>query len=224
MALACFQPVALAHSRVVIGYDEASGGDGAIGILTHANVSGIFGDNTLAYQYDAYGRVTQKSQQLAANAALVTQTHYNAKGQKDAVTLPSGAVIGYSYGADGRTLTITVNGIVIVRDVEYFPFGDVARWIEANGSGTAYIRNYDSDGRIANFSDGDASRELTYDAASRITAQTDVSGSISADWTYGYDAQDRLTSASNAATTGATANTNQGFAYDATGNRSSATT
>ena len=208
------------------GYDEPAGGPGAIGRLTHADVSGTpLGTNHLAYLYDTRGRVTQKTQQLRNAPALVTNAHYNAQGQKDEVTLPSGAVIAYTYGADGRVLTITVNGVVIVKDVAYFPFGDPAGWTEqTNNGGAPYTRGYDTDGRVNSFRDGSISRHLGYDPASRVTAIADFGSNVTANWTVGYDDQDRLISANNAATAGATANLNEGFAYDATGNRKTATT
>jgi len=218
--------LASVEETLSFGYDEPTGGTGAIGRLTHADVTGTpLGTSHLAYQYDTHGRVTQKTQQLAANAALSTGTHYNANGQKDQVTLPSGAVIAYSYGADGRVLTITVNGIVIVKDIAYFPFGDAESWTEQTSSGGAsYTRQYDTDGRVSRFRDGSVNRNLGYDPASRITSIVDAGTNVTANWTVGYDDQGRLTSATNAATSGTTANVNESFAYDATGNRTNAGT
>jgi len=213
--------VSAVEETLSLGYDEVSGGPGAIGRLTHADVSGAFGNNHTAYQYDTHGRVTQQSQQLGSGTALATTTHYNAQGQRDQVILPSGAVIGYAYGVDGRIATITVNGVTIVRDVHYFPFGDVQSWTEGSAlGGPQYVRIYDTDGRVTAHTDGAVARGLGYDAASRITTQLD--SPAGANWLLGYDGQDRLTSASNAATSGATANASQSFVYDATGNRTSA--
>jgi RHS repeat-associated protein len=210
---------------VSFGYDEPTGGTGAIGRLTHADVIGTpLGTSHLGYQYDTHGRVTQKAQLLGNAQALTTHTHYNSAGQRDEVTLPSGAVINYAYGADGRVMTIAVNGIVIVRDIAYFPFGDPQGWTEATiGGGASYTRQYDTDGRIASHRDGSVNRQLAYDPASRVTASVDSGIGGTANWTYGYDDQDRLTSASNAAQTGTTSGTSQTFAYDATGNRTRAT-
>ena len=160
-------------------------------------------------------------QQLGAANALPTDQHYDDAGHIDQRTLPSGAVIGYGYGADGRVLTITVNGVVIVRDIEYFPFGEVQRWMQ--GDGADYTSVFDQDGRIKEHRAGSANRLLAYDAASRITAQADQGIGVSADWTFGYDGQDRLTSASNAAGSGPTAGLAQDWTYDATGNRENAT-
>jgi RHS repeat-associated protein len=210
---------------VSFGYDEPAGGAGAIGRLTHADVTGTpLGTSHLAYQYDTHGRVTQKSQQLGSASSLTRQMHYNTLGQRDEVTLPSGAVINYAYGADGRIMTIAVNGIVIVRDIAYFPFGDLKSWTEATiGGGATYARQFDTDGRITSHRDGSVNRQLAYDPASRVTAEVDNGIGGTANWTYGYDDQDRLTSATNSADVGTTSGVKQSFAYDATGNRTSAT-
>ncbi len=219
--------IALAGTEEVVsyGYDEVTGGAGAIGRLTHADVTGTpLGNSHRGYQYDTHGRVIQKTQQLGSAPALITQTHYNTFGQRDEVTLPSGAVISYAYGADGRVMTIAVNGVVIMRDVAYFPFGDPESWTETTVSGRAsYTRQYDGDRRVTSHRDGSVNRQLAYDAASRITASVDSGVGGTADWTYGYDDQGRLTGATNAATIGATAGINQSFVYDATGNRTSVT-
>ncbi len=79
----------------------------------------------------------ERTQALGSGEAAhtkVTRPHYDSAGRLDAVTLPSGAVIGYGYGADGRVLTITVNGVVLVREVEYQPFGEVRAWTEPSGA------------------------------------------------------------------------------------------
>ena len=115
-------------------------------------------------------------------------------------------------------------GSVLGETQHYFPFGDLESWTEATISGGSdYTRQYDSDGRLTSHRDGSVNRQLAYDAASRITASVDSGVGGTANWTYSYDDQDRLTGATNAATTGATSGTNQSFAYDATGNRTSAT-
>ncbi len=213
--------VAGVEEALVFGYDD---GANALGRLSSADVApatGSPGASQLDYVYDAHGRVTRGVQQLGNATSLATSYHYDAAGRLDERTLPSGAVIGYSYGADGRVLTITVNGIVIVRDVGYFPFGEVQRWRE--GDLTDYTREFDQDGRIREHRAGSATRQLAYDAASRVTAQADQGVGGTANWSFGYDGQDRLSTASNAASAGPIANLAQSWSYDATGNRRSAT-
>ncbi len=209
-------------------YDEASGGEGAKGRLTSLSD----GAGSASLIYDRHGRVTSRTQSLGNGSVALTKStgyHYDDAGRLDAMATPSGAVIGYAYGADGRVLTITVNGVTIVREIETFPFGESKAWTEGpNANGFRYERSFDTDGRIAHHTLGDANRQLGYDAAHRITSLIDTAtpeGTTPAtpqspNWTFAYDAQDRLSGASNAATQGALAQLNLGWAYDATGNRS----
>jgi RHS repeat-associated protein len=196
---------------------------------TPVRVSDAAGSSS--FRYDRHGRVLERIQALGnASPALTrtTQHHYDSAGRLDETTLPSGAVIGYAYGADGRILTITVNGVTIVREIESFPFGEPRAWTEgASANGFRYGRSYDTDGRVAHHTLGEDFRTLSYDAAHRITGLLDSAtedGTTpatpqSANWTFGYDGQDRLASASNAATQGTLAQLNLDWLYDATGNR-----
>jgi RHS repeat-associated protein len=196
---------------------------------TPVHVSDAAGSSS--FRYDRHGRVLERIQALGnASPALTrtTQHHYESAGRLDETTLPSGAVIGYAYGADGRILTITVNGVTIVREIETFPFGEPKAWTEGpSANGFRYERSYDTDGRVAHHTLGEDFRTLSYDAAHRITGLLDSAtedGTTpatpqSANWTFGYDGQDRLASASNAATQGTLAQLNLDWLYDATGNR-----
>ncbi|TLY91260.1 MAG: RHS repeat protein [Gammaproteobacteria bacterium] len=78
------------------------------------------------------------------------------------------------------------------------------------GNGTYEVRTYDQDGKISQV-DGSGLKTYGYDDAFRIIGIADTVNSAFS-WTYGYDALDRLSSAS---ATGQS----QSFTYDATGNR-----
>ncbi|MCB1574129.1 MAG: hypothetical protein KDI80_09130, partial [Xanthomonadales bacterium] len=227
-------PAALASVEETLAFtydDPLIGGEGARGRLVRFSD----GAGILSLRYDRHGRVLERGQRLGdGSAALVKTTnhHYDSAGRVDATTLPSGAVIGYAYGADGRILTITVNGVTIVREIETFPFGEPKAWTEGpNANGFRYARSFDTDGRIDHHTLGDAYRQLGYDASHRITGLVDTASedgttpatSSSANWSFGYDGQDRLNEASNAATQGPLAQLDLGWHYDATGNRSEET-
>lgn len=205
-------------------YDSIMGGAGRKGRLT-AEISTPVGtasnvaSNQTRYQYDVHGRVIAKTQQVGTNADANRIKHvsysYDAAGRHDQHVLPSGAVVGYRYGADGRVLTITVNGQTLVTDVEYHAFGGVASW---RYSGHRYQRQFDLNGRITRHSVGVSERVLEYDPAGLVSQARDPNGS---NWTYEYDELDRLRLATNAASTGALAEIRQAFAYDPSGNRQS---
>jgi RHS repeat-associated protein len=141
------------------------------------------------------------------------------------MTYPSGNRIDYIYDAAGRISSLTYatssgSQAVLMSDIIYAPFGPVQGW--KWGSGDAYARTFDLDGRVTSYPLGSAVaggllRTLTYDAASRITAFTHVALATGAaapayDQSYSYDNLSRLTGV-------ITGNTTQGYSYDASGNR-----
>lgn len=199
-------------------YDEPIGGAGAKGRLTTLGD----GSGRTRYVYDALGRVLQKTQQLGSDnnaAARKSVGHTYVAGRVDETVLPSGARLRYRYGADGRVLEIDVNGVSLIREVEYFPFGEPKAWTTAAGR---YARTFDTDGRIESHSRANATAHLRYDAASRI-AEISEDAAGRPHWQYGYDDLDRLSSANNLAGSGPLAGMNLGWALDATGNRTQQT-
>ncbi|MEZ5442498.1 MAG: RHS repeat-associated core domain-containing protein [Lysobacterales bacterium] len=119
-------------------------------------------------------------------------------------------------------MSVSVNGVEVIRAVDYFAFGEVRSW--DYGSSGQYRRAYDRDGRIRQHSAGAGQRSLSFDPASRITAIADDAAAGSAqDWSFDYDDLDRITEAHNAATVGSIANVELNWAYDGTGNRTSET-
>lgn len=218
-AAAPSNPAALASVEETIDFTyDAAGGDGAQGRLTGF----VDGSGATRYVYDREGRVVERTQsQGNASAALTktTQYRYDAGGRVESATLPSGAVIGYAYDANGRVLTITVNGVVVVKDVEYFPFGDPASWSEGGDAGAfRYVRTYDANGRVGAYTAAGSQRTLGYDPAGRVVS---LAGSApdDASWTFSYDGRDRLSGAANAAAQGADAGVALSWTLDATGNR-----
>lgn len=123
---------------------------------------------TLRYQYDSFGRISQ-------------------------TTYPSGTQIVTSYGADGRPSEIRINGDVLLNSISYHPFGEPESWVWGNGQ--VYTRSFDLDGRLSTHPAGNDTRTLTYDPASRITQTTDTNPLYNR--SYDYDALDRLTSQSD---------------------------
>jgi RHS repeat-associated protein len=141
---------------------------------------------------------------------------YNAAGQLATITTPSGQAIGYGY-ANNQITSVTVNGVPVLANATYFPFGEVAKWTWGNGQ--AYQRVYDTDGRIQSVTIAGTTRSYGFDAASRITGLTDASGGTSTPTTIGYDNLDRLASAHGNVPGGYDID----YGYDLIGNRTSQT-
>jgi RHS repeat-associated protein len=173
---------------------------------------------TTSWSYEGHGRVTGKTQ-VAGGVSRTVGYAYNAAGQLQTVTTPSGQQIGYTY-ANNRVAGITVNGTTLIAGVTAEPFGPVNLWHWGNGLYS--FRDYDTDGRLAawEFRNGSSllRSELTWDVASRIT-RIDDPAAAAIRGSYQYDALDRLTQAQK----GNPVTSTQQFGYDAVGNRSSKT-
>ncbi|HEY4370041.1 MAG TPA: RHS repeat-associated core domain-containing protein [Steroidobacteraceae bacterium] len=184
---------------ITFSYDAGTYGKGHLTGAADAN-------HSLTWVYDAFARVSSKTQVVGTSALTVGYSYTN----EDLTTLttPSGKAITYTYNSNHQVTAIAVNGIALLGNVTYEPFGAVSGWTWGNG--TAAVRTYDGDGNVSTVSSAGA-KTYTYDDASRITGITD-GGNSALSWGYGYDSLDRLNSA-------ATTTQSQSFAYDANGNR-----
>ena len=208
-----------AAETVIYTYDGCTNGKGRLCSLTDKT-------GTTSYSYNMLGRVAAKSQTVAG----LTQSlgyGYNGAGQLTAVTYPSGAAIGYGY-LNNRIASVALNGVTVLSNADYEPFGPVGEWLWGNSTSLApnkHIRYFDLDGRntmIESIAGLDPSL-IVYDAASRITDLQKLTANVvdpAKSTSYGYDNLDRLTTASPNA---GNPNPLQGFSYDGVGNRLSAT-
>jgi RHS repeat-associated protein len=195
------------------------------------------GSGSTRYRYDPHGRVTEKTQSVkgsASNEIVHTQSYrYNAAGQLDQITTPSGQTIGYGY-SNNQIVSVTVNGTPVLSDTLYFPFGGIKQWkwasATANAASNLYERKYDADGRITSVTLGNQTRSYAYDDASRIITVSEANpatpNTATRSTTVDYDNLDRLT-AETQKLNPATVNTEaykRGYSYDAVGNRLTKTT
>ena len=159
----------------MLEYDNTtSGGMHARGRLTKfADPSGA-----TSYLYDAFGRVTRKTQTVGADAMATTfvMSYQYASGRLTGLTFPSGRNLSYAFDPQGRVTGITVAGQIVLSGATYFPFGPVQGWSWANGQ--VYQRTFDPDGRIAT-----------------VTTGPDTTAFGSGSWTFAYDSLDRMISA-----------------------------
>ncbi len=180
-------------------YDTGTNGKGRLTGASDAN-------HSLAWSYDALGRVISKSQTVGAVTRSVGYTYTS--GDLTTLTTPSGQTVTYGYNSNHRITSVVVNGITVLNGGTYEPMGSINGW--SWGNSTTASRTYDADGDIIQVS-SNSLKTLTYDNASRLSGITDTA-SGSSNWTYGYDVLDRLTSGGNGTV-------NRGWTYDANGNR-----
>lgn len=198
------------------GYDWCTNGKGR---LCNVEANG----STIHYAYQPDGRISIRRELTTAfgvQSDYWTYYYYDAVGRLNAIAYPNGVAVGYGY-ASGKLITMTANigGNVslIVSDSKYQPFGPAVE--TTLGNGLKRNRPRDLDGRLttnAVLNGGAALQSIAYgyDADSQISQLTNsVSPTLSQ--SYGYDAIFRLTGVTSGAG-------NQGFAYDANGNRTSA--
>jgi YD repeat-containing protein len=126
---------------VTYSYDACPNGKGRLCSFTDRT-------GTTTYTYDIQGRVRGKAQMVNG----ITQTvgyRYNALGQMDEMTLPSGRKLSVNY-LNNRVTRIAVNGIPIVKYADYEPFGPIGEWTWGNDAvnrPNKHMRYFDLDGR-----------------------------------------------------------------------------
>jgi RHS repeat-associated protein len=202
--------------QVDYAYDQGPNSIGRLSSITETSAAGAT-LSTLQYAYDPHGRITSETRTLGG-VTYTTQYAYDAQGRMTGMTYPSGRTASYGLDSLGRVNRIETTGAgqtqVVVQDVLYHPFGQAKGFTFGNLEPST--RSFDLDGRTASHSLGGATKQLSFDAASRITAIAEQ-GNPANTASYGYDALDRLSSAVLSASTYA-------YGYDPVGNRLSRTT
>jgi RHS repeat-associated protein len=212
-------------------YDQTGAGfANGVGRLT--STSAPTGSSKLAY--DAQGRITTATQvvnaQTGTNTAAITHAvgyAYDTAGNPTSITYPSGRVLALSYvGGQLDAMALKANAsaaaVNLVTSVQWEPFGAAKSWRWQQGAATQlHERLYDAYGRLVRYRLGTVIRDITYDAADRITAYTHYDAATAAAQStlnqgFGYDELGRLTSIT-------TATTSWTLGYDANGNRTTVT-
>lgn len=185
-------------------YDQGSNGIGHLTGAADAN-------HSMSFNYDALGEMTGMSQTVGGVGRSISYSYTNT--DITSIVTPSGQTVQYGYNVNHQITSVEVNGITVLSNVSYEPFGPVAGWTWGNGG--AFTRSYNEDGLITGVGNPGSLESISYDNASRISGITNIAFG-SSNWTFGYDALDRLTAAANGSIT-------EGWTYDADGNRLSET-
>ena len=214
-------------------YDQTGAGfSHGIGRLTSTASPG----GSSRYAYDAQGRLISATQTVnaaaGANSNPITHTtgYTYVDGRLTAITYPSGRQLTITYTA-GQPTSVSLakdagsTAAPLISQIQWVPFGGARSWLWHLNSGTQlHEKTFDLSGRPVRYPLGGAIRDLTYDAADRITGYTHydaATGTATAaatalNQTFGYDELGRLTSLT-------TASTSASIGYDANGNRTSVT-
>lgn len=197
-------------------YDQTGHGF-AVGRLTSVTDQA----GSLSLIYDERGNITQENRVITGAGTLNLSTAYDAANNVVSTTYPSATVVAYSHDSMGRVTAVTAklpgasSVSNVVTGVTYEPFGPETGLTFGNGITGAY--GYDLDYRPTTRKDlaTTAVQNLTYaylanDSVQKITDAVNASNTQ----TLGYDALDRLISASS----GAGGYGTLGFAWDPVGN------
>ncbi|WP_333663669.1 RHS repeat domain-containing protein [Acinetobacter sp.] len=214
--------------RASLAYDDTFGYDQTrFGRLDQVVSNTNYGTNTL-YSFDAYDRVTQKSQTNKALSAwggtaspLTVKYTYSNGGKLTRMTLPSGRKIIYNYNAAGQLVSIYKDSTVVLNKISYNTAGLMTGWNWGSSQATySWTYNASHTGTIKKITNTRAkantsySLDYSFDLDGQITQLTRNEGE-SVD-SFAYDRVGRLTSENRS---GAGAYT-IGYSYDSNGNRS----
>jgi len=175
------------------------------------------------YCYNRFGQLTRKAQVNNSRIDLVVYG-YTKTGQLSRVTYPDGTVADYVRDALGRTTEVGVTRPggtrqVLLTAATYYPFGPAAEWRFDNGRvfRRSLNQNYQP-GFVEDASSGGLSLGYEFDAVGNLSKLRTANQLDPPKRIFGYDALNRLTEARDGAGV-----LKQGYGYDATGNRESAT-
>lgn len=186
----------------------------------------VDGSGNTVYCYDRFGHVVRKVQTTNAVAFTLRYT-WNAAGQLTSTIYPDGAVVDYVYDTQGRVSEIgakTSTGTrqVLVTNVSYYPFGPAASWRYGSSTGRLLNRTLNQNyqpGVVQDTMTGGLSVGYEFDEVGNLKKLRDGNQSEPPQRIFGYDGLNRLTQTQD----GSTSAVLQGYTYDKTGNRTSAT-
>ncbi len=176
------------------------------------------------YCYDRFGNLVRKEQ--TSNAKVFTLRYtWNVAGQLTSVIYPDGAIADYLYDAQGRVLEVgakTATGTrqVLLTNASYYPFGPVAQWSYGNGRlmKRSLNQNYQP-GFVEVTTAGGISLGYEFDAVGNLKTLRNANQADPPRRLFGYDALNRITESKDGITNAVL----EGYTYDKTGNRTSAT-
>lgn len=208
------RPVSVSASGLThsYAYDTCSNGKGRLCKVTDP-------DGQLDYAYSPQGLLLSQAQRIGTSTLAFGQSYvYDGLGRLTGISYPGGVSVGYGYSYGRiKAMTTIINGVThnVATNLQYQPFGPAENWTYGNGLTRLLPR--DLDGRVTgvltkNGSTSVQNLSYSYRANNAVTKLTNgINAGLTQ--TYGYDGLDRLTAVT-------ATNADQGFTWDATGNRS----
>ena len=219
--------VSVPTSSLNIGYvydttqTACQSGEGyGVGRLTRIND----GSGSTVYCYNRFGDLVRKVQ-TTNGQSFTLRYQYNVAGQLAGMVYPDGASVDYAYDALGRVSEIgaTPTGAtrqVVLTNATYYPFGPVAEWSYGNGRlmKRSLNQNYQP-GFVEVVGAGGLSLGYEFDQVGNLKRLRGADQADPPRRVFGYDGLNRLTENRDGVSNALL----EGYAYDKTGNRTSAT-
>lgn len=184
------------------------------------------GSGSTVYCYDRFGNLVRKVQ--TTNTKVFTLRYvYAVNGQLQKAIYPDGAEADYLYDTQGRVVEVgakTATGTrqVLLANVSYYPFGPAAQWTYGTGISSRLMKrslnlNYQP-GFVEVTTAGGISVGYEFDEVGNLKTLRAANQADPPKRLFGYDALNRLTQRKDSTTNAVL----EGYAYDKTGNRTSA--
>ena len=177
------------------------------------------------YCYDRYGNLVRKVQ-TTSNKVFTLRYVYAVNGQLQKIVYPDGAEADYVYDLQGHVVEVGAKVSasdtrqIVLANATYHPFGPVAEWTYGNGRAMKRSLNQNYQPAVVEVTGaGGLNIGYEFDEVGNLKdlySPSQMEPSLRA---FGYDGLDRLTASKD----GSTKALLQGYAYDKTGNRTSAT-
>lgn len=192
----------------VLSYGQGANGAGRLTGMTGPS-------GAVAYGYTAAGQL-QAVTVTAQGKSVTVGWSYDALGRLTALTYPDGQTLSFQYDGYGRVSLIQGNagsGLLTLADNLLYQPATEQLYAWRFGNGLPRMETRDTDGRITRVQSGaahDLSLQYTTNLGTLASITDNVYGSQNS--SFGYDAVDRLTTATRS-------NANQAFGLDAVANR-----
>jgi RHS repeat-associated protein len=191
-------------TAIVYAYDSCVNGKGRLCSMTDAS-------GTTSYEYWPKRQIKKETKTID-NIQYITQYTYDQNGNLKTITYPSGRVITYTLSND-KVIGVLNNAANLATNISYKPFGGIS--LLTYGNGLAGSTSYDNQYRVTAITAGSVMSLSypTYDANGNIQAINNTLDPTK-NKSFGYDALDRLTSATASGLWGSLS-----WTYDGVGNR-----
>lgn len=182
------------------------------------------GSGSTVYCYDRFGQLVRKVQ-TTNGRTFVLRYIFDVAGRMTGMVYPDGAVVDYVHDVHGRVTEVGATPAggtrqIVLSNATYYPFGPVAEWSYGNGRvmKRSLNQNYQP-GFVEVVGPGGLNLGYEFDEVGNLKKLRTANQAEPPLRTYAYDGLNRLTESRDGSNNALL----EGYTYDKTGNRTSAT-